>query len=458
MTNLEESFDSAYEVLRDAEVRYHGQVVGSVASHDPKAAANYAECFVRDFVPHALTYLLDGKSEVVRNFLNLVLKLRDLQEELEGHQNLPKVMPASFRVIRESHGKERLQADFGQRAIGRVAPVDSMMWWVILTAAYNQFSGDAEFAQRKEVQRGIRTILNICLRDRFEVFPTLLVPDASFMIDRPMGVFGHPLEIQSLFCGALRAGIKLLAPDDAENRQVLTLSRQRLHMLTAYVRKYYWLDPEGLNEIHRYENEHFGHDSGNQFNIYPDSLPDWLMDWLPDESGYLLGNLGPGRMDARFFSLGNLLAILFDLVEEKQAQEIMNVFELRWWDLIGMMPVKICYPAVHDAEWRLLTGSDPKNAPWCYHNGGNWPCLLWAFVGAAVRTGRLDMAERAMDVAASRLRKDGWPEYYDGRNGRLIGRRASMVQTWSASALVLAGKFIHQPELVGRLRAGLSEA
>ena len=29
------------------------------------------------------------------------------------------------------------------------------------------------------------------------------------------------------------------------------------------------------------------------------------------------------------------------------------------------------------------TGSDPKNWPWSYHNGGHWPSLLW-FFGTAV--------------------------------------------------------------------------
>ena len=34
-------------------------------------------------------------------------------------------------------------------------------------------------------------------------------------------------------------------------------------------------------------------------------------------------------------------------------------------------------------EWQNKTGSDPKNWPWSYHNGGHWPSLLW-FFGTAV--------------------------------------------------------------------------
>ena len=35
---------------------------------------------------------------------------------------------------------------------------------------------------------------------------------------------------------------------------------------------------------------------------------------------------------------------------------------------------------------------------------------------------------------------DGWPEYYDGRRGRLVGRRASLNQVWSSTSFILAHK------------------
>jgi hypothetical protein len=46
------------------------------------------------------------------------------------------------------------------------------------------------------VQTGIKMILKLCLTDGFDMFPTLLVTDGSCMIDRRMGIHGHPLEIQ----------------------------------------------------------------------------------------------------------------------------------------------------------------------------------------------------------------------------------------------------------------------
>ncbi|WP_422126689.1 glycoside hydrolase 100 family protein [Thioalkalivibrio sulfidiphilus] len=449
---------SAYRLLEASMVHYQGQPVGTIASLDAHAPAeNYADCFIRDFVPSALVFLLDGRGEIVRNFLSTVLRLRDQQEEMEGHRLLPKVMPASFRVLVHQDGREELHADFGDRAIGRVAPVDSMMWWIILLRAYCRVTGDTGFVRSTECQRGIRLILNICLQDRFEVFPTLLVPDGSFMIDRRMGVYGHPLEIQALFFGALQAGLAMLDPADAESQAVIRQSRKRLDQLTDYVRHYYWLDLARLNHIHRARTEMFGHDIENALNIYPESIPDWVTDWLPEDAGYLVGNLGPGRMDFRFFSFGNLLAVLFGLADARQSRLIMEVFQQRWDDLAGMMPVKICYPAMEGEEWRLLTGSDPKNIPWSYHNGGNWPTLIWALVAAALNTGHGYLAERAREVALHRLAHDGWPEYYDGRNGRLIGRRANYNQTWSATALILADKFIKDPSGLDMLRLGGAE-
>lgn len=70
------------------------------------------------------------------------------------------------------------------------------LWWIILLRAYGKITGDYALQQRIDVQTGIRLILNLCLSDGFDMFPTLLVTDGSCMIDRRMGIHGHPHEIQ----------------------------------------------------------------------------------------------------------------------------------------------------------------------------------------------------------------------------------------------------------------------
>ena len=440
----------AYDILERSILYFNSQPIGTIAALESQslAAANYSECFVRDFIPSALVFLADGRHDIVKNFLETVLTLRTHRRLVAGHEIQPGVMPASFRVVQNENGSEHVQADFGERAIGRVAPVDSMMWWMILLYIYEHSTGDKELAKRDEFQSTMRQILYLCLKDSFEVSPALLVPDACTMIDRRMGIYGHPIEIQSLFYGMLRMIHSLFLTNSKEDESLLSTAITREKALLNYVRIFYWLDLDRLNEIHRYTTEEFGIDSINVLNIYPESIPNWVPDWLPDEAGYLVGNVGASRMDFRYFALGNFLAIMFGLTSDVQAERIMKLYELRWDNLIGAMPVKICYPAMEGLEWQVRTGSDPKNVPWSYQNGGNWPALLWPFVAAALKTGRGDLAERAYNTAASRLADNDWPEYYDGRAGKLIGRRSNFKQVWTAASLILSHKLLENPDML----------
>lgn len=70
------------------------------------------------------------------------------------------------------------------------------LWWIILLNAFGKCTGDLRLQERVDVQTGIRMILKVCLADGFDMFPSLLVTDGSTMIDRRMGIHGHPLEIQ----------------------------------------------------------------------------------------------------------------------------------------------------------------------------------------------------------------------------------------------------------------------
>jgi glycogen debranching enzyme len=437
---------SAYKFLQSSILRYQGKPVGTAAAVGSAVeAANYEECFVRDFVPSALVFLMDGETEIVKNFLEIIVELRGQQLVMEGHESAVGLMPASFQVPAESAVNSAPTADFGDRAIGRVAPVDSAMWWMLLLRAYVKKTGDLGFAHSDTMQESMRSVLRLYLQESFETSPAMLVPDASFMIDRRMGVYGHPLEIQALFFGMLQTALELLKPEP-ENEQLLMRSKKRLQTLRSYVRIYYWLDQPRLNEIHRFHSEEFGTDATNLFNIYPETIPEWIDGWIPEQAGYFVGNLGAGRMDFRYFAFGNLLAILFGLATDDQASRIMHLYEYHWDVLIGKMPVKLCYPAVTGEKWAYTTGSDPKNVPWSYHNGGNWPCLLWAFVGAAIRVNRDDLADRALEIAKNKLKKDQWPEYYDGKKGSLIGRRANYNQTWTAAALIIAHRLMDDPD------------
>ena len=128
----------ACEQFESTLVRVRGQLVGSVAAlvHPSKReAANYGEVFLRDNVPVMLYLLLQGRSEIVRNFLTVCLDLQSSSYQTRG------VFPTSFV---EEQGE--LLADYGQRSIGRITSVDASLWWPVLCWLYVKRSRDIGFA------------------------------------------------------------------------------------------------------------------------------------------------------------------------------------------------------------------------------------------------------------------------------------------------------------------------
>ncbi|MQM20690.1 hypothetical protein Taro_053714, partial [Colocasia esculenta] len=89
---------------------------------------------------------------------------------------------------------------------------------------------------------------------------------------------------------------------------------------------------------------------------------------------------------------------------------------------------------------------------WSYHNGGSWPvipcvrfCLLWLLTAASIKTGRPHIARCAIELAETRLLKDNWPEYYDGRLGRFVGKQAMKSQIWSAAGYLVSRFMLEDP-------------
>ncbi|KAM7472319.1 hypothetical protein LguiA_010502 [Lonicera macranthoides] len=446
--NVFAMMDEAWERLKKSYVYFKGSPVGTLAALDPGAEdLNYNQVFVRDFVPSALACLMKtpAEPEIVKNFLLKTLHLQGWEKRIDNFTLGEGVMPASFKVQFDLHRmKETLIADFGGSAIGRVAPVDSGFWWIILLRSYTKCTRDHTLSDLPAVQRGMKLILNLCLSDGFDTFPTLLCADGCSMIDRRMGIYGYPIEIQALFFFALRCARQMLKPERG-GKELIERIDKRITALSFHIQNYYWIDFTQLNNIYRYRTEEYSHTAVNKFNVIPESIPDWVFDFMPLRGGYFIGNVSPARMDFRWFLIGNCIAILSSLATPAQATAVMDLVEERWEDLIGEMPLKIVYPALEGHQWRNVTGCDPKNTRWSYHNGGSWPVLLWLLTAACIKTGRPQIAKRAIEIGEQRLAKDGWPEYYDGKTGRYIGKQARKYQTWTISGYLVAKLMIENP-------------
>ena len=429
-------------------VRVRGELVGSVAAleHPLKDdAANYGEVFLRDNVPVMLYLLLQGRFEIVRHFLAICLDLQSSTYQTRG------VFPTSFV---EQNGV--LIADYGQRSIGRITSVDASLWWPVLCWLYVRHSGDVEFGSSQRVQRGVQLLLDLVLHPTFEGTPVLFVPDCAFMIDRPMDVWGAPLEVEVLLFGCLRSCCHLmeLAQRDNVSRlldQRLVLTRQWLHDLRSFLLKHYWVTSKTVQVLRRRPTEQYGeHQHENEFNVQPQVIPPWLQDWLENRGGYLIGNMRTGRPDFRFYSLGNSLSCLFGLLTAPQQRALFRLVLHNREHLMAQMPMRICHPPLDANEWMNKTGSDPKNWPWSYHNGGHWPSLLW-YLGAAIllheqRHPEADvllmgqmraMLEECYWSQLNQLPRQQWAEYFDGPTGTWVGQQARTYQTWTIVGFLL---------------------
>lgn len=429
-------------------VRVHGEPVGAVAAlAHPRVEehANYGEVFLRDNVPVMAYLLMTGRFEVVRHFLEVSLDLQSSTYQTRG------VFPTSFV---EEDGK--LVADYGQRSIGRITSVDASLWWPVLCWLYVKRSQDLQFATSQKVQRGVQLLLDLVLHPSFEGTPVLFVPDCAFMIDRPMDVWGAPLEVEVLLYGCLRSCCQLmeLAQRDSMSRlldQRLVLTRQWLHDLRRFLLKHYWVTSKTVQVLRRRPTEQYGEKQyQNEFNVQPQVIPPWLQDWLENRGGYLIGNMRTGRPDFRFYSLGNTLGCLFGLLTAPQQRALFRLVLHNRDHLMAQMPMRICHPPMDQEEWREKTGSDPKNWPWSYHNGGHWPSLLWYLAGAvllheqrhptadALLMGQMRaMLEECYWSQLNQLPRQQWAEYFDGPTGTWMGQQSRTYQTWTIVGFLL---------------------
>ena len=60
---------------------------------------------------------------------------------------------------------------------------------------------------------------------------------------------------------------------------------------------------------------------------------------------------------------------------------------------------------------------------------------------------RPEIAAKAVEIAEKRISKDKWPEYYDTKRARLIGKQARFFQTWSVAGYLVAKQLLANPSV-----------
>ncbi|WP_052487920.1 amylo-alpha-1,6-glucosidase [Gordoniibacillus kamchatkensis] len=151
----------------------------------------------------------------------------------------------------------------------------------------------------------------------------------------------------------------------------------------------------------------------------------------------------------RFDTLGNLLAIVFDVADRRKADKILDYIE--GTGLNEPFPVKALYPPINPGEkdWQDYYRVRNLNQPHHYHNGGAWPFIGGFYVAALVKAGRLKEAAFQLDKLAQMNRlgkKAEWEfnEWFHGLSGRPMGYGG---QSWSAAMYIFAHDCVKRGEV-----------
>lgn len=155
----------------------------------------------------------------------------------------------------------------------------------------------------------------------------------------------------------------------------------------------------------------------------------------------------------RLDTIGNLLAILFGVADQAQADRILDY--IHGCGLNEPFPARALYPPIRpgDKDWRDYYLLRNLNPPDHYHNGGAWPYIGGFYVAALVQAGRLDEAAhqlgklRAMN-RVGRQGEWGFNEWFHGLSGRPMGFDG---QSWSAALYLYARDAVRRgrPALIG---------
>ena len=158
------------------------------------------------------------------------------------------------------------------------------------------------------------------------------------------------------------------------------------------------------------------------------------------DTSYLIAQLTPFNFSWRCDILGNVLAFLFNVIDQEKATK---AFRFMWGAGVNdPYPVVNVYPTVHagDPDWKDYYTVNLLNLPDHYHNGGIWPFVGGGWVRFINKLGLTDFAINELHKLAQ-LNYTGiseeWEfnEWYHGKTGRPMGK---IYQAWSASEYVHA--------------------
>jgi len=249
-------------------------------------------------------------------------------------------------------------------------------------------------------------------------------------------VCGKVLYDNALYAGALRAGVELTkASDDIDAalayEKRLELVKQKIHS-NFWMREVYMLLREEIDRIHS--------ETKNNRQLEEDVIKLGLNSLRQLIRPYFLAFKNFREYGDWFDTLGNSLAILFEIAD---AQQIKMIFD--YASQVGVArpyPAKAVHPVIDPGhkDWHEYFRAGNLNLPHQYHNGGIWPFVGGFYIAALVSAGRIAEAQSALEdlAKANYLGKTyQWEfnEWLHGVTGNPMGKEK---QAWSAAMYIFA--------------------
>jgi len=135
-----------------------------------------------------------------------------------------------------------------------------------------------------------------------------------------------------------------------------------------------------------------------------------------------------------FDSLGNILAIIFDLADKEKAEKILSHIKKQKIDM--PYPVKAIYPPIKKGskDWQDYFKDCDAGKPYHYLNGGIWPYIGGFYVLALIKLKKFKQAEEQLQKLAESNLRGNFPEWISPLNKKGYGK----FQAWNAGIYIAA--------------------
>ena len=382
---MEEFIEKAKEVLLKNKTN-----IGIIAGN------YYREFWLRDFLISSLGMIISEDKELIK-------VVKKGLETVARHQKFTGQLP------------NKISLDEKKVCFGEGGCVDSSLWYPIIILSLFKIEEDFNFLKKhlKKVNMAVKWA--ICLDQ-----------NNDFLIETNEGADWMDLLIRSgrvLYDNVL---LYKALKDTAEINSILG-SDEDFNFFAENLREainlFLWPDRKNLNKI----KEEYGFSRIDaDFEIAANSIP---------KANYYLADLGFRKFDPRFDTLGNLLAVIFDVADEEKKDKILGFIEKE--KLFEPYPVKALHPPIslEDQCWNFYfrpTELPYLQKPGNYHNGGIWPFIGGFYIVALKKENKPWKDKFYKLVESCRLGNWRFSEWLSA-NGEPNG---SANQSWSASALL----------------------